>query len=68
MLMMLPKLATARRQIEKIAAEMIIFRQRCQGVNAGKRLAKRDLQQNGGGFVARWTARTNACRLCPATP
>jgi hypothetical protein len=68
MLMMLPKLATARRQIEKIAAEMIIFRQRCQGVNAGKRLAKGDLQQNGGGFVAARTARTNACRLCPATP
>jgi hypothetical protein len=53
MLMMLPKLARARRQIEKIAAEVIIFRQRCQGVNAGKRRTGEDLQQKRGGFVPR---------------
>ena len=51
MLMMLPKLARARRQIEKIAAGWIIFRQRCQRVNGGKRAAAQHLQQNGGGFV-----------------
>jgi hypothetical protein len=40
--MMMPvKLATARQQIEKIAASPIMFHQCCCGVNAGERQPRR---------------------------
>jgi hypothetical protein len=51
-MMMLAKLATARQQIEKIAASPIMFHQCCCGVNAGERAAAQILQQNHGGFWA----------------
>jgi hypothetical protein len=40
-MMMLVKLATARQQIEKIAASPIIFHQCCCGVNGGERQPRR---------------------------